>query len=97
MTQKRAFRGRSGRIYKESHGISVSAIRWRGPQARDVGAVALLRADQARRLARHTPTSCELEAGFTPFGVEIRYLPYKMHRSTSTLRQVLHPELARMR
>ena len=42
-----------------------------------------------------TPKGRRLEADFAPLGVEVLYLPYTVHTSSSMLRQVLHLELAR--
>jgi glycerol-3-phosphate cytidylyltransferase len=43
---------------------------------------------------RGTPKGDALEREFAPFGVEIAYLPYTVHTSSTMLRQVLHQRVA---
>jgi glycerol-3-phosphate cytidylyltransferase len=43
---------------------------------------------------RGTPKGDALERDFAPLGVEIVYLPYTVHTSSTMLRQVLHRRVA---
>ena len=44
---------------------------------------------------RGTAKGDKLEADFAPLGVEVFYLPYTVHTSSTLLRQALHTEIAR--
>jgi glycerol-3-phosphate cytidylyltransferase len=43
---------------------------------------------------RGTPKGDALEQEFAPYNVEIAYLPYTVHTSSTMLRQVLHQRVA---
>ena len=45
---------------------------------------------------RGTEKGNRLEAEFAPLGVEVFYLPYTVHTSSTMLRQALHTEIARL-